>query len=173
MQFKFPSNSEASTWSSRMGSHLFFKNMSIYLTEIFSKSGTQVTTTSKLAIASSQWRNPAGLPAVWASPAGAQGTSWSGLPRPWGLVDVPGEKHLHRGGIGLLKSKSELNVGPHNLSRCPHCQAMGTGSHSDPFPASCEVCPSRLHFLWHLFVTDVQNGGGEKVQPQNQTRWVD
>lgn len=160
-QFKFPSNSEATTWSSGTGSHLLFKNMSIYFAEILTTSGNQVTTTTKLLQEYLQWE-PAS--------AGAQGTSRSGLPIPQGPVYVPGERRLYRGGTELLNWKSELNVSPHHLYRCAHRQSMGTGSHTEPFPASRG--PKTVLSVVPL-VTGAQNGDGEKVQPQNQTRLVD
>lgn len=45
---------------------------------------------------------------------------------------------------------------------CLHHQFTGTGSHSDPFPASCWVCPSRPHLLQFFFVMDDQKGVGRK-----------
>lgn len=49
MGFKFSPKSEATTWSSRMRSHLWKHiNMSIYFTKIFTVSITRIATTTKL-----------------------------------------------------------------------------------------------------------------------------
>lgn len=74
---------------------------------------------------------------------------------------MPGERH--RGVTHLLKWKSELNVGL-DVYSCLHHQFTGTGSHADPFPASCWICPSRPHFLRFFVVRDDQKEAGRKAK---------